>query len=525
MNRWWCRLNDHRADPPAARALGIQAWVLDTAVDGNGSPQAAALLASLLQAARGDGPAVSLLLHVRSAISPRGEEQLATALAPWLVEPGWLRYGNRPVLLLGVLNGLSHPRFGLQRLRLSLRRQLRRLGCAAEPWLVGSAQAEGCDAVLLWPSNGVQEYRMHLQRAHHGPWPAEGLIPVVRPPQPAEAGGTADLYREWLAQAGALSRCCWDGNPDAPVLLDGAAAHQQWWVAAPAATTTPPPDRAQPLHGEPPALAWGSPKPNHLALLVHGFYPDRLVALLARLGGEALDRVDLYVSTTVAQRQEVADLLQAQGWPRVRLFAVENRGRDLAPFLRQLLPSAIANGHELFVKVHTKRSDHLADGEAWAEHLLGSLLEPTALEHNLALFQANPRLGLLAPAGTLMACSVALEANVEHLLTLCTSRGVRPSSLLQRRFIAGSMMVGRLEALQAMLELSLPLEGFEQEQGQTDGTLAHALERWLCCEAAAHGWELRELPGDAWAVPAFGHGRPPEHRAGSGFNLAEHPDP
>jgi lipopolysaccharide biosynthesis protein len=264
-------------------------------------------------------------------------------------------------------------------------------------------------------------------------------------------------------------------------------------------------------------LAWGKPDPQHIALLVHGFYPDRLADLLQRIpqpDGESSGRcVDLYLSTPLQQLESVAELLKAQGWRRVRLFGLDNRGRDQAPFLLHLLPAALREGHEVFVKLHTKRSSHLSDGEAWAKHLFDSLASPKALQHCLERLQHNPGLGLLAPAGTLMPCSVALSANVDHLLTLCTHWGVSPATLLQQRFIAGSMMAGRLKALQPICQLGLQLADFEPEQGQTDGTLAHAMERWLCCSSAAQGWQIEELPGELSAVPDFGHGRPPDDQS------------
>ncbi|NDC16284.1 MAG: hypothetical protein EBZ76_14280, partial [Synechococcaceae bacterium WB9_2_170] len=130
-----------------------------------------------------------------------------------------------------------------------------------------------------------------------------------------------------------------------------------------------------------------------------------MAELLMRLpqgGGEAVDgpAIDLYVSTPPEQLNLVAQLLRDQGWERVRLFAVENRGRDLAPFLLQLLPSALRGGHEFFVKVHTKRSTHLVDGERWADHLTRSLLSTAAVRDCVEQLQRNPKLGLLAPAGT-----------------------------------------------------------------------------------------------------------------------------
>jgi hypothetical protein len=524
MVRWWCRLDGHPAGDPGslahqARHLGVQAWVVDLEVDAAGEGLPAGPLQDWLANANSNAAALAVapMLQLRQPLSPHGEERLARVLAGWLQQPGSLRLCERPVLLLGDIGGFSHARFGPRRLRLSLQRELRRLGTVAPPWLVGMAMDDAWDSCVLLPRCEASSYRRHLQHAHHGPWPPGSWIPAVQAPQPHD-GGSAALYGEWLEQAGAVSRCHWNGAQDAPVLLQSWLAHVQWWsppaagpAPAPAAAPSPSPPGQPPLAApsEVPCLAWGRPDPQHLAVLVHGFYPDRLEDLLRRFpqpdGGPSAPAVDLYLSTPLQQLEPVAAMLRRQGWARVRLFGVENRGRDVAPFLLHLLPTALREGHELFLKLHTKRSSHLRDGEAWAEHLLGSLVSEGALRNGLEQLQQNPGLGLLAPAGTLMACSVALQANVDHLLALCARCGVSPASLLQHRFIAGSMMAGRLQALAPLCQLELELMDFEPEQGQTDGTLAHALERWLCCSAAEGGWQLQDLPGEACAVPGFGH--------------------
>lgn len=537
---WWCRLEGADEGDPLvlaarARRLGVQAWVVDAEAEPSGALTLPTGIGPLQAAAARGGLPFCLKLQLQTPLTPQAEDRLAQSLARWLLPPAAVQQGGRPVLLLASVNGFSHPRFGPLRLRLGLQRELRRQGCSAAPWLAGPAAPKGSeqawDSALLWPCcNQGENYIRHLQRAHYGPLPAGGWppgpwIPAVKPPG-QQPGGTTELYGEWLEQAGALSRCHQDCNEEAVVLVQSWRDHQQWWPPTPAPDSDPSspaglsaPVASAPVHDHgttalaPPAeQRWGTPHPAHLALLVHGFYPDRLAAFLEvvkpRDAAPPLPAIDLYVSTPQPQLELVATLLREQGWPQVRLFGVENRGRDLAPFLLQLLPSAMASGHSIFVKVHTKRSDHLSDGEAWSQHLLSSLLTPTALRGCGERLQRNPRLGLLAPAGTLLPCSVALHANAEHLVQLHRNIGVSPATLLQRRFIAGSMMAGRLEALAPVQQLGLQLEDFEPEQGQTDGTLAHALERWLCCAAAEQGWELEELPGEAQAVPAFGHGRP-----------------
>ena len=541
MVQWWCQLRPSPSVGPAAPAelasqaaqAGIHAWLVPVVAEPDGGIQPAQLLQPLVTAASAGGPAVGLLLHLPQPLSPRAEAELALHLACWMAQPGALRLARQPVLLLGSTAGFSHAGFGPRRLRLGLQRELRRLGVGQDPWLVGPQPSPLWDSTLFLPAPAPGDYRIHLQRAHHGPWPPGPFIPVVPVPQSGAGDGAAALYQEWLEQAGAAATCQAKGAEHAVLLLPDWQAHRQWMPAMP-------PSRLRPTAGEgdqprqaPAAItaadadvvrqAWGEPHPHHLAVLVHGFYPDRLAELLGRLRGPDSDSpgpaLDLYVSTPKAQQSMVGELLRGQGWPRVQLYGVENRGRDMAPFLLQLLPDALRNGHELFVKVHTKRSGHLSDGDAWAEHLLGSLLDPAALQHWLAMLAADPQLGLLAPAGTLLACSVALHANVDHLMALCDRCGISPETLLQRRFIAGSMMAGRLEAIANLPGLGFQLAEFEQEQGQTDGTLAHALERWLCCEAVLRGWRLQELPGEARGVPGFGHGQPEGTGPSTALNL------
>jgi hypothetical protein len=156
MVRWWCQLQPSADLAPAllegqARELGIHAWLVEVEVQGDGALQPSLLLSPLFEAAAQGGPAVGLVLQLRHPLSPRGEAELARGLAGWLARPGALCQAGRPVLLLDGLAGLSHARFGPRRLRLSLQHELRRLGRAASPSLVGPAMDDAWDCYVLSP--------------------------------------------------------------------------------------------------------------------------------------------------------------------------------------------------------------------------------------------------------------------------------------------------------------------------------------------------------------------------------------
>lgn len=523
MAFWLCRL-DSQASPspngPSPEDCGIQGWLLEADLCPDGLRPGANW--DLYQRC-GAGLPFGLDCRLSNPFTPAQERQLAAVLAPWLLREQSLRLQARPVLLLRGAQHFSHPSFGPKGLRLALNTALRRLGCN-QPVLLLCWQndpVQGADGLIDQPwhpaadTESTWNYEVFLRDAHHRPYPT-GVwrIPaVLAPADPAHSPylqATAELYQEWLALESAWSEFWLQGSPQAPVVLGSWPGHQRWWQAPHEARQQPPTQLPEPTQPQVVETGWGTLRSSHLALLVHGFHLPVLQRLLERLspGGasEGLPELDLYLTVPQDHIQAAVALLEQLNWPRLRLFGVTNRGRDLAPTLLHALPAALATGHQQFVKVHTKASSHLHDGQGWGDHLINSLLCHTFLNQLSPLLATDPKLGLVAPCGTLLPCTLSLGQNSRQLLWLCQHYGIQPRSLLASRFIAGSMMAGRLEALRPLLQVPLPLEAFEAEAGQTDGTLAHALERWIAVLALRDGWRIHEQPGNRAAVPKFGYG-------------------
>jgi len=516
-----CRLPGDGLPPvEQARTAGISAWLVSGMLQANGK-LALNAPASWLDAPGGHLP-FCLEWHMTHSLTPRQENGVAQQLSPWLNHPNYVRWRGRTPLWLRDPEQLSHPTLASKRLRLLLPAQAAfcgggKLGSGLDGRYERPKKDLGCRRV-----NREQEnYESFLYHAHHHVEAdlqtdagCEVVVPAVLPLSAMEevrySNANALNYGEWLAQARAWADLWHGSDAEAWVLVEQWDGHHRWH--SPASTTAP-----AALEPTGTAIAeqrqwtgWGHFDPSQPALLMHGFHLDllrsQLGELLDELKREQLGVPCLYVSTPLDQLEAARALLIGQGWPSVEIVGVTNRGRDIAPFVRELLPRALKQGHPWFVKLHTKRSEHLGDGQAWGEHLRQQLGTATGLRTIATRFAEQPRLGLLAPAGTLLPSSVSLHHNASHLQALLPQLHMSSRWLLQKPFVAGSMFAARPEALAPLCELPLPLHAFEPEQHQRDGTLAHALERLVAAVAIQQGWQVQESAGSGASVPQFGHG-------------------
>lgn len=158
---------------------------------------------------------------------------------------------------------------------------------------------------------------------------------------------------------------------------------------------------------------------------------------------------------------------------------VENRGRDILPFLKALrCPSLPAT--DIGLKLHTKRSPHRTDGADWRRFLCESLLETNGQSGlaGHALLAKEGRLGLIAPKAHLLPLDGRTSINDTVISDMLkTLYGASASSAVRRtRFAAGSMFWFRRSTLAPLLVPEIDAL-FAAERGQLDGTAAHALER------------------------------------------------
>ncbi|WP_437884229.1 glycosyltransferase [Pseudomonas sp. LRF_L74] len=215
-----------------------------------------------------------------------------------------------------------------------------------------------------------------------------------------------------------------------------------------------------------------------LGVVLHAFYPDVLETILERL--ERFEEpLHLYVTCTGNEEEAVRGHLEDSGLD-FSLFRVDNRGRDILPFLR-VLPYLRRDGIRFVLKLHTKKSLHLdSAGQAWAQELYDTLLEPVFFQGTLRRFVEDDNLQMVGPERYRLPIAQYLKGNNhQYLQDLAQRSGLAEDYVLGGEFFAGSMFYARLQGLEPLLKLGLRSEDFEVEQGQVEGTLAHAMERFF----------------------------------------------
>jgi lipopolysaccharide biosynthesis protein len=103
-----------------------------------------------------------------------------------------------------------------------------------------------------------------------------------------------------------------------------------------------------------------------------------------------------------------------------------------------------------------------------------------------------PNVGLIGPAAHILPLSEYMGANARDV-SMLAARMRATAYLGDSRFISGSMFWARLAALKPLLELDLLESEFVEEHGQTDGTMAHAVERVIGISSVAAGYRLESV--------------------------------
>ena len=260
-----------------------------------------------------------------------------------------------------------------------------------------------------------------------------------------------------------------------------------------------------PAEATSPSQVTNGPTDAPVAVVAHIYYEDTWSDIAGALRGLTIP-FDLIV-TTVAGRERLIESVR-RSYPRAQVEIMENRGRDIGPFL-VLLERGRLDRYRYICKIHGKKSidggRETYMGVLWRRRLLFDLLGgPHAANAAIDMFVRDPSIGMIGPKVFRLPNDnypedLSWSANRLMTLELAERMGV-PADKFQLDFFGGTMFWVRPEALKPLRDLHLAAD-MPYENGLTDGDLPHALERVLPTSVLVAGYKLADSGGEGVAAP------------------------
>lgn len=226
-------------------------------------------------------------------------------------------------------------------------------------------------------------------------------------------------------------------------------------------------------------------QPGKIAIHIHLYYTDLLEEFCKYLSNMPY-HFDVLISITNNDGDKKGKIRNAiSEVPMVDqciIRSLPNRGRDVAPFFVGF--GDLIGKYEFVAHIHTKKSLYTGCEQVeWRDYLLDQLLgNKTNIMKIFWEFKNNSRLGLIYPKPSTNIPYVAFTwlSNRNIGLSLLKKLGIRFPGTTYFDYSAGTMFWARTAAIKKLYSGVLRLDDFPIEEGQTDGTVAHAIERIIC---------------------------------------------
>ncbi|CDZ76229.1 Rhamnan synthesis protein F [Legionella massiliensis] len=242
-------------------------------------------------------------------------------------------------------------------------------------------------------------------------------------------------------------------------------------------------------------------KVPRIAVIAHMYYSDMIAELMSYMSNIPYN-YDLYI-TTDSERKKQEMLPQVSKF-NLSYFEIRvtktNRGRDMAPMFVACQDVLLSEKYDYICRLHSKKSpqDGFQVGSHFKKHMYENLLySKNYISNVLSLFETQPLLGVVMPPvihigyGTL---GHSWSINKENVRSYCKKIGIK-TMLDKSTPLApyGGMYWFRPSALKKLASYPWKWNDFEVENGQVDGTLAHALERIIVYAAMDEGYYARTV--------------------------------
>ncbi|WP_273727545.1 rhamnan synthesis F family protein [Brucella gallinifaecis] len=228
------------------------------------------------------------------------------------------------------------------------------------------------------------------------------------------------------------------------------------------------------------------------AVIAHIFYPELTEEIVNYLRNIPIPFGFFVTTDSEEKKTEIYKVINQSNLDaiEIEIRVTPNRGRDIAP--KYIGFRDIYDRYDVFLHIHSKKSLHAEGlGNVWREYLFRHLIgSPDIAKANLKILSTD-KVGVVYPEHA--------EEVKEHInwgydfpiaKDLLSRIGLTLDSNTVLEFPSGSMFWARSQAIRHILDLNLDFDDFPEEDGQIDGTLAHAIERSLLyfVERTGHSW-------------------------------------
>jgi glycosyltransferase involved in cell wall biosynthesis len=209
-----------------------------------------------------------------------------------------------------------------------------------------------------------------------------------------------------------------------------------------------------------------------------------------KLLGQLPIHTSFFVTTTLENQEAVTQLVQ-EDLEKAQFFAFENKGRDFGALV-SLLKLIPLHQFDLVLKLHTGNTEYYSElpNDQWLMELVSRLLPIGRLNLIFNHFNNDQTLGVIGPRENYWPLKKLFfhEETIKHWNTLTR---IRNSIIFPEDpyFFAGGMFWARGSIFKGYADLALSQSQFEVGSPELDGTLSHALERYVCL--IAHDLKLK----------------------------------
>ena len=237
-----------------------------------------------------------------------------------------------------------------------------------------------------------------------------------------------------------------------------------------------------------------------LAIQIHIFYPELLEEIYSYLKNISF-KYDLYITTdTLEKKEQIESFFSKNPLDSVHYYVaqVENRGRDIWPFLFQMHP--VYKNYDYIIHLHTKKSFHSNKGDKWRKYLYKHILgKKNHLEKILLCAEDNKDFGFISPAPFMKVIKSYYDnihndeynKMIDELLDRLNIN-IDRATIKEQKFPSGNMFIAKTDAIRQLLEYPFTSKDFPDELGQVNGTLQHIIEFFWIYIVTFNGYQYKE---------------------------------